>query len=708
MKKTAIIFLVMTMLFSSFAVVSAAGTETYGFSYNSDDYFTANFAQTTGNDVALGDSGWRSVNATEGKMGRNNNAWFKIDNGKMYLNTRQGGRATTEIRYNNKDTDIPALVYATPSTYLTGDQTIKFNAYFNHETASFGVRFKVHNDGKNYYAVVFGGHYIWPNDGGADRIAYKIYKYVNGSIAGFKEVKESAINFAINSANYPLVTVNCIGNTINIDTAVYNAQGEEVKRIQDSWTDNSPFTFAEGDTATVWLTAAGAENDGRFVQFRDIEINSLVNKTTTYDDGILTYTATASYVGNTATESYATVTGMSSSPLNVEIPESITVDGVEYPVTTIGNGAFRNSAVRTFKLPSSITTISENAFRAANYLRSINIPANVTTIPAGALFSVGALNNQNYVEMIFEGTDISFVDGEKPALSLGGNGQKLKAVISDTAMKDALQTYSTAKGINAEYTMNGTYSDEILNYAIYAQFTADTTVATATVTGLASEPLNIEIPETISVGGTEYTVTAIGNDAFRNCTVRTIKLPASITTISENAFRAANYLRSVNIPANVTTLPSGAFFSIGALNGQDHVEVIFEGTAISFVDGEKPALSLGGNGQKLKAVVSHPAVEDAVKAYSANCLTEYAMLYEDGVVKFYAPKTLTDDMFVVAIYNSDSLAEAKIEFISKNEGGLYEYNLAEKGVDVSSAVYVKAFLLEDVELTPLTVGLNIK
>ena len=84
------------------------------------------------------------------------------------------------------------------------------------------------------------------------------------------------------------------------------------------------------------------------------------------------------------------------------------------------------------------------------------------------------------------------------------------------------------------------------------------------------------------------------------------------------------------------------------------------------------------------------------------------MQYEDGVVKFYAPEALVDDMFFIAIYDSESLADVKVEYISKNEGEVYEYNLAEKGVDVSSATYVKAFLLEDTELTPFTVGLNIK
>lgn len=276
MKRTVSLMLVLSILISVFTVVSATVDESSGFSYDSNLDLTTTVAQQTGLGVNLGSTKWRSVNSDEGLMGGDstNPAPFKVDNKALYLYSRNGGRGTTDIRYNTKDSNIPALVYNTPSTYLTGDQTIEFTTYLSHVTCSSGVRFKVHNNGQNYYAVVFGGEYVRPNDGGSDRIAYKIYKYVDGAIVAYKEVRFANTGLAADNVHLYMssdatIQISCTGNVIRLTAA----QDERV--WSDSWTDSSPFTFEDEDTATVWFTAAGANNDSRFVKFSNIKINSV-------------------------------------------------------------------------------------------------------------------------------------------------------------------------------------------------------------------------------------------------------------------------------------------------------------------------------------------------------------------------------------------------------------------------------------------------
>jgi hypothetical protein len=61
------------------------------------------------------------------------------------------------------------------------------------------------------------------------------------------------------------------------------------------------------------------------------------------------------------------------------IPSSVTVDGVTYPVTVIGVGAFASAGLTSVTIPESVVTIGDYAFRG-NSLTSVTIPASVTTL----------------------------------------------------------------------------------------------------------------------------------------------------------------------------------------------------------------------------------------------------------------------------------------------------------------------------------------
>ena len=66
------------------------------------------------------------------------------------------------------------------------------------------------------------------------------------------------------------------------------------------------------------------------------------------------------------------------------------------------------------------------------------------------------------------------------------------------------------------------------------------------------------IPTTVDISGTTYTVTAIGDDAFRNKFLSSVDLPTSLRTIGDRAF-LRNSLASIVIPDGVTTIGMEAF-----------------------------------------------------------------------------------------------------------------------------------------------------
>ena len=113
----------------------------------------------------------------------------------------------------------------------------------------------------------------------------------------------------------------------------------------------------------------------------------------------------------------------------------------------------------------------------------------------------------------------------------------------------------------------------ILFFSAFAQYTGVVNginyyfkgkTATATVTELAGYYRysgNINIPSTVGYDGKKYTVTEIGNRAFKNCTgLTSITLPNTITRIGNNAFKKCTSLTSITLPNKLTNIGYYAFW----------------------------------------------------------------------------------------------------------------------------------------------------
>lgn len=116
----------------------------------------------------------------------------------------------------------------------------------------------------------------------------------------------------------------------------------------------------------------------------------------------------------------------------------------------------------------------------------------------------------------------------------------------------------------------------LLSFSLQAQtptdnifYNLDEKTKTAEVTNSADKYSgDISIPEKIILNDTEYTVTSIGKEAFKDCTSLTnIILPNSITKIDEAAFSGCSALTTVTIMSNVIdNIGTLAFNNCSALN----------------------------------------------------------------------------------------------------------------------------------------------
>ena len=80
---------------------------------------------------------------------------------------------------------------------------------------------------------------------------------------------------------------------------------------------------------------------------------------------------------------------------DLTIPESVTFRGCPYPVTSIGQGAFKGCCgLTSVTIGNSVTSIGGSAFYGCSGLTSVTIPNSVTSIRGGAFYGTAWYNNQ--------------------------------------------------------------------------------------------------------------------------------------------------------------------------------------------------------------------------------------------------------------------------------------------------------------------------
>ena len=253
---------------------------------------------------------------------------------------------------------------------------------------------------------------------------------------------------------------------------------------------------------------------------------------------------------------------------SISIPESVTSIGnrafaycsgltsitIPESVTSIPSSAFDGcTSLTSITIPNSVTSIEYAAFKGCTGLTSITIPNSVTIIWNDAFYGCTGLTsitlrwddptNCTYINDILYGVPTSAT---------------LYVPVGTKALYENTEPWSRFENIveRGGTEINGIY------------YNLDSTAKTATVTYTGSDPWSgnnylgdITIPATVvTYGGTTYSVTSIGNEAFRGCTgLTSITIPSSVTSIGWYAFDCCTGLTSITIGNSVTSIGERAF-----------------------------------------------------------------------------------------------------------------------------------------------------
>lgn len=199
-------------------------------------------------------------------------------------------------------------------------------------------------------------------------------------------------------------------------------------------------------------------------------------------------------------------------------------------------------------IPNSVTSIGSAAFRYCLKMGNITIPESVTSIGANAF---------EYCSML----SAVVAEGETPAIASENSFANIAANALLIVPAGSKEAYAAAAGWN---TFSRIYEKGKLAYNVTDSVNRTAEVSPTGVVGFHSG--DIVIPSTVVIDGIEYTVTAIGEDAFASCRELTsVSLPESVTTIGTRAFMNCSALTSLEVPDNVVTIGISAFANCTSL-----------------------------------------------------------------------------------------------------------------------------------------------
>lgn len=145
-----------------------------------------------------------------------------------------------------------------------------------------------------------------------------------------------------------------------------------------------------------------------------------------------------------------------------------------------------------------------------------------------------------------------------------------------------------------------TYKGQTLNYTVTDDNAGTCKTKDATFSNSSGNNVsgNLIIPEKVTNGGKEYTVTSIGYNSFYNCSgLRSVEFPNSITSFERSAFQGCTGLSSLVFPQSVSNIGRSAFQGCTGLTSLIIPQNVYEIAEYAFDDctGLKTVIIIGSS-----------------------------------------------------------------------------------------------------------------
>lgn len=276
------------------------------------------------------------------------------------------------------------------------------------------------------------------------------------------------------------------------------------------------------------------------------------------------------------TESTVEVAGVAEGTTitEVTIPETVEYSFENrtylFDVVAVGKSAFSMRDIISVTLPNSIKTIKESAFYSCTSLSSIEMPG-VESINQSAFAYCHIIESLNLPESI-KALGVRAIEGCFNLRSIIIRSTNPPTMTYGTALSNLSEDviiYVPAESVDAykawtTYTVmpiGSVVSDEFEYEGLMYRINKDSETPSVELIGVAEGNTNSQanIPATAINGTDEYPVVGIAANAFAdNQDIKSVEIPASVTSIGDGAFAGCDSL-SVTMPGNNVTMGEGVF-----------------------------------------------------------------------------------------------------------------------------------------------------
>lgn len=237
-------------------------------------------------------------------------------------------------------------------------------------------------------------------------------------------------------------------------------------------------------------------------------------------------------------------------PYSISVCQALDSVSIPNTVQVIDTGAFSASSIKSIRIPDAVTVIRYRAFRNCYQLNSVTLHSGITSIEAGAFSWCASLSDLVIpstvtIETATAEDNAAFYDvkhieyhGSSTGAPWGAfwmNGLRDGDFIFNGPARDTLVSWI---GNGSEVTIPSTV--KAVNKFVFYR------------TGLTS----VTMPSTM---------TSIGEAVFQGCNFTQITLPDSLTIIGPYAFNQCNGLTTLTVPDAVTTIEHDAFYYCNGL-----------------------------------------------------------------------------------------------------------------------------------------------
>ena len=262
---------------------------------------------------------------------------------------------------------------------------------------------------------------------------------------------------------------------------------------------------------------------------------------------------------------------------SLDIPASVTYDGVEYCVSSIGDFAFLAcSNLTSISIPGSVTSIGYEGFSGCRGLTSISIPNSVKSIGIFAFTGCRNLDSVSFSD-IASWCSIDFASNTSNPLCNGGKFYVNGELIEDLVIPNGVTSIGDYSFNNCGSITSVTLSNSVTSIG-EESFGGCSNLKSITIpnsmeniddsafndcTNLHDVYIS-DIASWCSIDFASYTSNPLyygGNLYVNGELIEDLVIPNSVTSIGKHAFNCCFSLTSVTIPGSVTSLDELVFYN---------------------------------------------------------------------------------------------------------------------------------------------------